>query len=123
MSIEHFSKLAGDCLSTSGSPILCLRLESARERLAIPYASLTAVRLSTDETILTILFVAHRVTIKGRKLDEAHCAIAAGSAAALAVGRRSFRSSLQSSNSSHPIEAAETIAITDIRIESVEAAP
>ena len=123
MSIDHLPKRAGDCLSTGGSPILCLRLESARERLAIPYASLTAVSLSTDETILTLLFVAHRVTIKGRKLYEAHCAIAAGSAAALAVGRRSFRSSLESSSSLQPVEATETMAIIDIRIETVEAAP
>jgi len=123
MSIDQFPKRVGDCLSTGASPNLCLRLETPRERLAIPYSGLTSVRLSADETILTLSFVAHRVTIKGRKLYDAHCTIASGSAAAVAVGRRSFRPSLLTGGLSPAVEATETMAITDIRIESVEAAP
>ena len=123
MSLDHYPGMAGDCIAGASAPTLFLRLESPRERLALPYASLTEMRLSLDETVLTLLFVTHRVTVKGRKLHEAHCAIAAGSAAALAVGRRTFRSTLKLADPTHPPETVENMSITAIRIEPVEAAP
>jgi hypothetical protein len=113
-----------DCLETRSAPVFCLRFESSRERLALPYSSLTWVALATDETVLELSFVTHRVVIKGRKLHEAHCAIAAGLALAICPGRKSIRTS--SFRTARPQAAAdenETIVISDIRIETVEAAP
>jgi len=111
MSLDHYARMAGDCIAGASAPTLFLRFESPRERLALPYAGLTELRLSLDETVLTLLFVTHRVTVKGRKLHEAHCAIAAGSAAAMAVGRRVFRSTLSAANPARPAETADGMAV------------
>lgn len=123
MSLDHFPTRSGDCLSTITSPVLCLRFESARERLALPYASLVAIRFSTDNTILTILFVTHKVTIKGRNLTDVYSAVATGAAAVLALGRRTFHSSIKAANPDRPPAEPAAITISDIRIESIDAGP
>lgn len=86
MSISSHLNLSGDCVQTTTMPVLCLRLETPRERLALPYASLVAVELSANEATLILNFVTHRIVVRGRKLHEAHCAVAAGLAAALVPG-------------------------------------
>ena len=116
MSIFMHLNLAGECVQTTTVPLLCLRLETPRERIALPYASLTSVELSTNEATLILGFVTHRVTVKGRKLHEAHCAIAAGMVAALRIA--------VSSDTLHtPKPAAERMAIDEIRIHPVSAEP
>ncbi|MBP6506420.1 MAG: hypothetical protein KA257_02545 [Opitutaceae bacterium] len=96
--------------------MLCLRLETPRERIALPYASLTAVELSTNETTLTVSFVTHRVIVKGRKLHQAHCAVAAGQAEALCVV-------VPRGPSHFPMREAERILIDEIRILPLETKP
>jgi hypothetical protein len=97
MSIFMHLNLAGECVQTTTVPLLCLRLETPRERIALPYASLTSVELSTNEATLILGFVTHRVTVKGRKV---------------------------SSDSLHaPKPAAERMAIDEIRIHPVSAEP
>lgn len=112
-----------DCLETRSAPVFCLRFETFRERLALPYSSLTSVALATDETVLELSFVTHRIVIKGHKLHEAHCAIAAGLALAMCPGRRSIRTtSLKTARSQPAAGENETMVIIDIRIESVSEA-
>ena len=109
-----------DCLETRSAPVLCLRFETFRERLALPYSSLTALALANDETMLELSFVTHRVVIRGRKLHEAHCAIAAGLALAICPGRKSIRtSSFRTARPQTRDGENETMVIIDIRIESV----
>lgn len=124
MSIEPYPVPKGECLFTEGSPTLCLRLETPRERLALPYAGLVSVSLSVDDTVMTVFFVTHRITVKGRKLTEIFRAVATGSAHGLGVGRRML---LQKNTLHNPLEPREPeleiFAIVSIRIELVESAP
>lgn len=123
MSLDHFPTRLGECLSTSTTPLLCLRIESARERLALPYASLVAIQLSMDDTAVVIFFVTHKITLKGRHLAEVYNAVATGTAAMLAIGRKTFQSSIKPANPARPPKELEPITISDIRIESVDARP
>lgn len=123
MSIESSPIAERNCLITSASPTLCLRLETPRERLALPYAGLVSVSLSVDDTAMTIVFVTHRVTIKGRKLYPIYGEVAAGSAHGLEVGRRmELPKPTHQYSPLQPREAPREIyAIVSIRIEPVEA--
>ncbi|MDI1248576.1 MAG: hypothetical protein PSV13_06800 [Lacunisphaera sp.] len=124
MSIESSPIANRDCLITSASPTLCLRLETPRERLALPYAGLVSMSLSVDDTTMAIVFVTHRVTIKGRKLYPVYSEVAAGSAHGLVLGRRmELPKPEHHYHPSQPPEAPREIyAIVSIRIESVEVA-
>ncbi len=112
-SIKLHPHLARDCLVIATAPVLCLRLETPRERIALPYASLTAVEISTNETTLTVSFVTHRVIVKGRKLSQAHCAVATGQAEALCT-------SIPRGPSYFPMAEVGRMVIDEIRILPVE---
>jgi hypothetical protein len=114
--------LSDECVQKSSHPVLCLRLETPRERLALPYAALTAVELSVDETTLGISFVTHLVVVKGHRLAEAYCAVAAGLAVALLLGRNLPRPSLLNKTPypNQPAGVEATLAITAIRIEPID---
>jgi len=49
-----------------------------RERLALPYSTLLALMLSADETTLELDFASRVVTVKGKRLYEIFCVLAAG---------------------------------------------
>lgn len=123
MSIDGYPREIHDCLETSQTPMLCLRLEAPRERVALPYASLTSTCLSTDETMLTLAYVTHLVTVKGRKLAAIHRAVAAGSAAAIVVGKPTFRSKLKPVLPSRIAPPMEPMEVNDIRIQPVSEQP
>jgi len=55
-----------------------LRIETPRERLALPYSTLLALMLSADETTLELDFASRVVTVKGKRLYEVFCVLAAG---------------------------------------------
>ena len=63
------------CLDKREIPAAFLRLQSAREQVALPYSSLIKLALKTDETALELSFVTHRVTITGKNLSEIYKAI------------------------------------------------
>lgn len=108
-----------NCLETRNAPVFCLRFEASRERLALPYSSLVSSTLATDETVLKLAFVTHRIIIKGHKLYTAHCAIAAGQAEAICPGRNLIRAnSLKTAWPKSGAEESETMVICDIRVES-----
>ena len=124
MSFSTFSDSTRDCLDTGNAPVLCLRFETSRERIALPYSSLTLLALADDETLLELSFVTHRVVIKGHRLLDAHCAIAAGRAVALCPGRQSARTtSLRSARLRPSVGETETMAISHIRIETIKDVP
>ena len=54
------------CLETRDVPSVCLRLEAARQSIAIPYALLLCVELSEDETGCDLTFATHAIRIRGR---------------------------------------------------------
>jgi hypothetical protein len=60
-----------------------LRLETPRERVALPYATLLGMTLSADETTIELDFASRIVTVKGKRLHEVFCSIAAGRGEAL----------------------------------------
>jgi hypothetical protein len=72
-----------ECYLSSDRPTAFLRLETARERLALPYAMLLGLSLSVDETLLELDFASHKVTVKGKRLHEVFCSLALGQSAAL----------------------------------------
>ena len=63
------------CLETREVTAVFLRLQSPRERVALPYSSLIKLTLKTDETALELSFVTHCVTITGKNLSEIYKAI------------------------------------------------
>jgi len=66
-----------------------LRIETPRDKMALPYSTLLGITLSTDESILELDFASHSVTIKGRRLYEVFCIIASGRGEALFAKSRS----------------------------------
>jgi len=60
-----------------------LRIETPRDRVALPYSTLLDLALSADETTLLLNFASKQVTVKGKRLHEIFCAIAQGHAEAL----------------------------------------
>ena len=67
-----------ECYQTSDFVAPFLRLETPRERIALPYSTLLGVTLSVDETILALDFADRQVTVRGKRLHEVFCAIARG---------------------------------------------
>ena len=54
------------CLETRDMPAVFLRLQSAREQVALPYSSLIKLVLKNDGTAVELSYVTHRVMITGR---------------------------------------------------------
>lgn len=74
------------CLVTSDVPGVCLRLESVRQRIGIPYALLLRVELSEDETGCDLTFATHEVRIRGRYLRAVYVAVSQGQAVQIGLG-------------------------------------
>ena len=68
---------------TSEAHVPFLRIETPRDRVALPYAMLLGLTLSNDETTLVLNFASSVVTIQGRRLYEVFCAISSGRGEAL----------------------------------------
>ncbi|HEX7632361.1 MAG TPA: hypothetical protein VF388_09525, partial [Lacunisphaera sp.] len=75
------------CLVTQNVPAICLRLQSHRQRIALPYALLLRVELSEDSTACAITFATHEVSVQGRHLERVYLAVSQGLAAQIGVGR------------------------------------
>ena len=74
------------CLDTQEMTAVCLRLQSHRQRLALPYALLLRSELSEDETTCVIVFATHKVSVRGRHLRRVYLAISQGQAAQISIG-------------------------------------
>ncbi|MDI1335895.1 MAG: hypothetical protein PSU94_06890 [Lacunisphaera sp.] len=74
------------CLVTSDVPGVCLRLESTRQRIALPYALLLRVELSDDETGCDLTFATHEVRIRGRWLRPVFVAVSQAEAVQVGLG-------------------------------------
>jgi len=74
---------SNESYQTSPNPIPFLRLETPRERLALPYATLLGINLATDENSLQLDFASHQVTAHGKQLYEVFCSISSGMCAVL----------------------------------------
>ncbi|MDI1336601.1 MAG: hypothetical protein PSU94_10530 [Lacunisphaera sp.] len=73
------------CLDSREVPSVCLRIESARQRIAVPYALLLRVEISEDETRCEIAFATHTVTVHGRHLRGVYVAVSQGHAMQIRV--------------------------------------
>jgi hypothetical protein len=82
---ETTKPLDTGCLETREVPAVCLRLESARQRIAIPYALLLLVEIADDQTRCEIAFATHRVTVRGRHLGSVYVAVSQGQAVQVSV--------------------------------------
>jgi hypothetical protein len=67
-----------ECYVTSDFGAPFIRLETPRERIALPYSTLLGVTLSVDESILGLDFADRQVTVRGKRLHEVFCALARG---------------------------------------------
>lgn len=74
---------SAECYIAGDQPAPFLRLETKRERMALPYAMLLGIVLSLDETSMELDFASHKVTVSGKRLYEVFCAISAGQGQAL----------------------------------------
>lgn len=74
------------CLDTQDMPAVCLRLQSHRQRLALPYALLLRAELSDDETNCVIIFATHEISVRGRHLRGVYLAVSQGQAAQISTG-------------------------------------
>lgn len=99
------------CLETQDVPAVCLRLQSHRQQLALPYALLLRSELSSDETKCVIGFATHEVGVCGRHLRHVYLAVSQGQAVQIGIGE----------SASLP-EGASCLGplVTDIRIEPTD---
>lgn len=96
------------CLVTQDVPAVCLRLQSHRQQIALPYAFLLRAELSEDATSCVISFATHEISVRGRHLGAVYLAVSQGQAAQISIGE----------SASLP-EGASFLGplVTDIRIE------
>lgn len=83
---ERAQPLNPGCLDVRDTPAVCLRLESHRQRIAIPYALLLKVEISTDDTACDLTFATHQVGIRGRHLRELYFAVSQAQAVQISTG-------------------------------------
>jgi len=105
---------SAECYIAGDHPAVFLRLETVRERMALPYAILLGLALSLDETTLELDFASHKVTVTGKRLYEVFCAVSAGQSQALLARGTAEEFALGA--------AAKAPFIQDIRIKLVDAA-
>ena len=74
------------CLDTREVPGVCLRIESARQRLALPYALLLRVEVAEDQTSCEIAFATHVIIVRGRHLRAVYVAVSQGQAVQISLG-------------------------------------
>ncbi|MSU68262.1 MAG: hypothetical protein CK548_02555 [Opitutia bacterium] len=67
-----------------------LRLQSAREQIALPYSSLIKLELKNDATAVELSCVTHRVMITGRNIDAIYQAVAEAQARLVMVATTDF---------------------------------
>jgi len=106
----HISRNPG-CLVTQDVPPVCLRLQSHRQQIALPYAFLLRAVLSDDETTCAIIFATHEISVRGRHLLGAYLAVSQGLAAQI---------SISDSNSFSEGDKVLGPLVTDIRIEPTD---
>lgn len=75
------------CLVTQDVPAVCLRLQSHRQQIALPYALLLRAELSEDATNCVLSFATHEVSVRGRHLREVYLAVSQGQAAEISIGQ------------------------------------
>jgi hypothetical protein len=75
------------CLVTQDVPAVCLRLQSHRQQIALPYALLLRAELSEDETSCVISFATHEISVRGRHLRDVYLAVTQGQAAEVSIGQ------------------------------------
>ena len=73
----------GESYQSTKDYVPFLRLETPRNRVALPYSTLLSLEISSDGTILRLNFVSKEVTVTGKRLHEIFCAIAKGQTEAL----------------------------------------
>ncbi len=101
------------CLETRDMPAVFLRLQSAREQVALPYSSLIKLELKNDATAVELSFVTHRVMISGRNLAEIYQSVAEAQARVISVAATDFAGEF-------PMPAHRAL-VREIRIEPLDA--
>lgn len=94
-------------------PGVFLRLQSAREQIALPYSSLIKLELKNDATAVELSFVTHRVVIVGRNLDEIYQSVAEAQARMITVAETDFAGEF--------LMPAQRALVREIRIEPLDA--
>ena len=75
------------CLVTQDVPAVCLRLQSQRQQIALPYALLLRAELSEDDNNCVVLFATHEISVRGRHLREVYLAISQAQATEVSIGQ------------------------------------
>ena len=101
------------CLESRDMPAVFLRLQSAREQVALPYSSLIKLELKNDATAVELSYVTHRVMIAGRNLAEIYQAVAEAQARLVMVATTDFAGEV--------LMPAHRAPVREIRIEPMDA--
>lgn len=99
------------CLKVQEVPAVCLRLQSRRQQIALPYALLLRSQLAEDESTCLIAFATHEVSVRGHHLRDIYLAVSQGQAAQISIGE------------SHSFPEGSAFIgplVTDIRIEPID---
>ncbi len=75
------------CLVIQDVPAVCLRLQSQRQQIALPYALLLRVELSEDENNCVIIFATHEISVRGRYMREVYLAVSQAQAMEVSIGQ------------------------------------
>lgn len=94
-------------------PAVFLRLQSAREQVALPNSSLIKLELKSDATAVQLSFLTHRVMITGRHLAEIYQAVAEAQARLISVTEMDFTGEF--------LMPAHRALVREIRIEPLDA--
>ena len=101
------------CLETRDMPAVFLRLQSAREQVALPYSSLIKLELKNNATAVELSYVTHRVMITGRNLAEVYQAVAEAQARVISVATTDFNGEF--------LMPSHRALVREIRIEPLDA--
>ncbi len=79
-----------DCMQTRDMPAVFLRFDSPRQQLALPYASLLKIEITTDQTWVDLSFATHQVTLRGKNLRRLYEAVSQAQAVQISVATENF---------------------------------
>ena len=99
------------CYTEARAPQVFLSLETPRDRRALPYTLLLEVEISSDSSLLKLVFSHYEVLVRGSELDVIYESVRAASCAAIMPGKAT-------DGYSAPPKTAATV--TEIRIKRLE---
>ncbi len=108
------SATRNSCYTEARAPQVFLSLETPRERRALPYTLLLDLEISSDSSLLKLVYSHYEVLVRGNQLEVIYESVRAASCTAIMSGK---------ATDGYSAPAKTTATVTEIRIKRLEPPP